>query len=229
VVALGLFVKLFLHNCEATTLGSGYGYNGKIRTLRAPNGDLSHLDDGGHIFLDYAGTGLYTKSQVGRRSTVRQQSAVTVLCCFCSTGRFCLKHAHRTAVCESTLSRCHTDRRGRRQGPLAPACSYTIRKALTFCRRTGQRPHPPALQCPPQRKGRRELLRSHPHLGRDRCLPPTRRVLPLAQRRLLPLPLPKPPLGDRHAELRQATRSILAGIPLRADGTPGERALPGDM
>ena len=44
-------------------LNSGYGYEGLIEKLRTAKGDVGHLDDGHHIFLDYAGTGLYTKSQ----------------------------------------------------------------------------------------------------------------------------------------------------------------------
>lgn len=45
-------------------MGAGYGYGGKLERLRAAGGDLSHVDEGSHVFLDYAGTGLYSKSQV---------------------------------------------------------------------------------------------------------------------------------------------------------------------
>ena len=42
----------------------GYGYGGRLEALRRPGGDVGHLDEGGHVFLDYAGTGVYRKSQV---------------------------------------------------------------------------------------------------------------------------------------------------------------------
>ena len=46
------------------SMGSNYGYDGYIDELRGQKGDLSHIDKRHHIFLDYAGTGLYRQSQV---------------------------------------------------------------------------------------------------------------------------------------------------------------------
>ena len=82
---------LLLALCSAATLGArlgkGYGYGGLLAQLRSPGGDMSHLDKGRHSFLDYAGTGLYTKHQARPPSGIAGNAAQTL--CTALLSRSC--------------------------------------------------------------------------------------------------------------------------------------------